>query len=127
MYCWFSGIFQTATEIHLPQHMERIPKSKPVLLFSGELDPVGLRGKGVLSLYSHYKKLGLQDVEYRLYPGGRHEMLHETNRNEVAQDVLNWLMRHMPNTEQQHTEDHGLSHTDTAASMEAHSHQAALF
>lgn len=45
-------------------------------------------------------KLGLRDVEYRLYPGGRHEMLHETNRAEVTLDVLDWLERHMPDNQQ---------------------------
>lgn len=85
--------------------MERIPKHKPVFLFSGELDPVGLRGKGILNLFSQYQKLGLQDVEYRLYPGGRHEMPHETNRKEVAQDVLDWLERHMPDHEQTDEQD----------------------
>ena len=97
---FFRDFFKLLLEIHLPHHMDRIPKHKPVFLFSGELDPVGLRGKGVLNLYSQYKKLDLKDVEYRLYPGGRHEMLHETNRREVSQDVIDWLERHMPGREQ---------------------------
>ncbi|WP_342555033.1 alpha/beta hydrolase [Paenibacillus sp. FSL R7-0652] len=102
---FFRDFFKLLLEIHKPQHMERIPKHKPVFLFSGELDPVGLRGKGILNLFSQYQKLGLQDVEYRLYPGGRHEMLHETNRKEVAQDVLDWLERHMPDHEQTDEQD----------------------
>ncbi|WP_434752153.1 alpha/beta fold hydrolase [Paenibacillus amylolyticus] len=97
---FFRDFFKLLLQIHLPQNMERIPKHKPVFLFSGELDPVGLRGKGVLNLYSQYQKLGLKDVQYRLYPGGRHEMLHETNRTEVARDVLNWLKCHMPHADQ---------------------------
>ncbi|GGH54379.1 alpha/beta hydrolase [Paenibacillus silvae] len=98
---FFRDFFKLLLQIHLPQHMERIPKHKAVFLFSGELDPVGLRGKGVLNLYSQYMKLGLRDVEYRLYPGGRHEMLHETNRAEVTLDVLDWLERHMPDNQQE--------------------------
>ncbi len=42
-----------------------------------------------------YRSLKLQDVEYRLYPDGRHEMLHETNRNEVMSDIVDWLDRHI--------------------------------
>ncbi|MBY0202245.1 Lysophospholipase, alpha-beta hydrolase superfamily [Paenibacillus polysaccharolyticus] len=123
---FFRDFFKLLLEIHLPQHMERIPKHKPVLLFSGELDPVGLRGKGVLNLYSQYQKLGLQDVEYHLYPGGRHEMLHETNRNEVAHDVLSWLKRHMPTIEQQHTQNSSQQDADTVPSFEIQSNQTAL-
>lgn len=59
---------------------------------------MGLFGKGVLSLVEMYRSLELQDIEYRLYPDGRHEMLHETNRDEVMSDIVDWLDRHV-NTE----------------------------
>lgn len=56
---------------------------------------MGLFGKGVLSLVEMYRSLELQDMEYRLYPDGRHEMLHETNRDEVMSDIVDWLDRHV--------------------------------
>ncbi|MEC0126713.1 alpha/beta fold hydrolase [Paenibacillus pabuli] len=93
---FFHDFFKLLLEIHMPRNMKRIPKDKPVYLFSGEQDPVGLHGKGVLNLVSQYRELQLEDIEYRLYPGGRHEMLHETNRTEVAEHVVEWLERHMP-------------------------------
>ena len=39
---------------------------------------------------------GVRDVTLRLYPGGRHEMLNEANRDEVYRDVLSWLERRLP-------------------------------
>jgi len=93
---FFRDFFRLLLEIHLPHNMAGIPKDKPVFLFSGEQDPVGLHGKGVQNLVAQYRKLQLQDIEVRLYPGGRHEMLHETNRAEVTQDILEWLERHLP-------------------------------
>ncbi|HBU84198.1 MAG TPA: alpha/beta hydrolase [Paenibacillus sp.] len=99
---FFRDFFKLLLDIHLPSNMKRIPKDKSVYLFSGEQDPVGLHGKGVLNLVSQYRELQLEDVEYRLYPGGRHEMLHETNRTEVAQHVVEWLERHMPEQSPHH-------------------------
>lgn len=73
------------------RNLDKIPKDLPVFILSGDKDPVGGAGKGVNKLYQAYRKAGLKDVTIKLYPGGRHEMLNEINRNEVMQDVLNWL------------------------------------
>lgn len=74
----------------------KIPRTLPVFLIAGTEDPVGLRGKGVLALARRYKKLGLVDVTWRLYDGARHEVLNETNRDEVARDLVDWLKAHLP-------------------------------
>ncbi|KOY16919.1 alpha/beta fold hydrolase [Paenibacillus xylanivorans] len=110
---FFRDFFKLLLDIHLPRNMKRIPKDKSVYLFSGEQDPVGLHGKGVLNLVSQYRELQLEDIEYRLYPGGRHEMLHETNRTEVAGHVVEWLERHMPDQ----TTHHSTAHAETADSV----------
>ncbi|WP_435921929.1 lysophospholipase [Paenibacillus sp. DYY-L-2] len=91
---FFHGLFGLLREIHRPDRMRLIPKDKPVYIFGGDEDPVGFNGKGVRRLVALYERLGLQDVEVKLYPGGRHEMLNETNRDEVARDTLDWLLRH---------------------------------
>ncbi|WP_159887488.1 alpha/beta hydrolase [Paenibacillus puerhi] len=72
-------------------HLRKIPKDQPVYLFAGDRDPLGSNGKSFLALVRLYRKLGMKDVTYRLYEGGRHEMLNEVNRNEVMQDVQDWL------------------------------------
>ncbi|MNE48292.1 hypothetical protein D3C80_1427470 [compost metagenome] len=76
--------------------MRLIPKDKPVYVFAGGSDPVGLYGEGVRRLILRYEQLGFRDVEFKLYPEGRHEMLNEINRNEVTFDTINWLERHLP-------------------------------
>jgi alpha-beta hydrolase superfamily lysophospholipase len=55
-----------------------------------------MNGQGIPRLAELYKKRGISDVEYKLYPGGRHEMLNEVNRDQVTADVLNWLDQHLP-------------------------------
>ena len=74
-----------------PENEARIPKALPVYVISGEMDPVGAND-GVKVLVQRYQDdLGLVDVSYKIYPGARHEILNETNRDEVHADILNWL------------------------------------
>ena len=62
----------------------------PLLLMSGDMDPVGNYGKGVVKSAEKYKDIGF-DVQLKLYKEGRHEMLNEINRNEVFGDIIAWL------------------------------------
>jgi alpha-beta hydrolase superfamily lysophospholipase len=90
---FYRDFYRGLLDIHRPDHMERIPKGMPILVFAGDLDPVGQMGKGVLQLIDMYRRLGMENVFCKLYPGGRHEMLNETNRDEVTEDVIAWLDR----------------------------------
>jgi alpha-beta hydrolase superfamily lysophospholipase len=78
-------------QIERADHLRRIPQWMPLYVFSGELDPVGDRGRGVRRLLDALRRAGLHDVAHRLYPGARHEMLNETNRDEVQRDLIAWL------------------------------------
>ena len=62
----------------------------PVYVFLGDEDPINNRLEAVRPLIAAYEAAGL-DVTFRVYPGGRHEMLNETNRDEVTADLLDWL------------------------------------
>lgn len=91
-YCDFlEGIFF----LNKAKNIGRIPKNFPVYLFSGTMDPVGNMTKGVLKVYNSLVKAGIKDVSYKFYNGGRHEMLNETNREEVYNDVIAWLNKHL--------------------------------
>ena len=73
------------------KNIAQMNKEKPVYFMSGDGDPVGDYGKGVERAYKAFCDAGLHDVFMRLYPGGRHEMLNETNKEQVYQDILRWL------------------------------------
>jgi alpha-beta hydrolase superfamily lysophospholipase len=90
---FFRDFFRGLLDIHQAKHMKRIPKQLPILLFAGERDPVGRMGKGVIQLLETYRSLGIGQVSCKLYPEGRHEMLNETNRDEVTHDIIEWLNR----------------------------------
>ena len=73
------------------KNVARMKKSLPIYFISGDKDPVGENGKGVIRAYKSFLKAGMGDVTMKLYHDGRHEMLNELNRDEVFQDVLTWL------------------------------------
>jgi alpha-beta hydrolase superfamily lysophospholipase len=76
-----------------PERQRLVPSELPVFLFSGSLDPVGHNTRGVRQLVEAYAEAGLTKVEYTFYPEGRHEMLNESNREEVYADVVQWIER----------------------------------
>ena len=80
-------------ELGKPKNVARIPKDKPIYVFSGALDPVCAAGKGFDRLVASYRKAGLTHVEGKLYADGRHEMFNEVNQDEVLHDLTGWLNR----------------------------------
>lgn len=68
-----------------------LPAELPVLLVSGELDPVGGYGKGVGAVAEKLKATGHTRVTLRVYPDCRHEVLNELNRDRVMEDILAWI------------------------------------
>lgn len=67
--------------------------SLPILLISGQDDPVGDSGKGVQAIYNRMKKTGMENVTMKLFPGARHDLLHEDNSvADAAQEfIAEWL------------------------------------
>jgi len=86
---FFTDLLEGIISINYPANVKRMVKV-PYLLFAGTMDPVGDYGKGVQKIYQMMLSNNHQ-VEMKLYEGGRHEMLNETNKEEVYQDVLGWI------------------------------------
>ncbi len=74
-----------------PAAIARIPATLPIYVFSGSEDPVHGEQEDINRLVAAYRLRGLTKLAYKLYPGGRHEMFNEINRDEVMQDLLAWL------------------------------------
>lgn len=70
-----------------------IRKNLPVLFIAGADDPVGNFGEGVKKAYAQYRQAGIRDVKMKLYPGDRHEILQETDREQVFEDVYQWCQK----------------------------------
>ena len=81
--------------VNTPSHAESVPTGLPMLLASGDRDPVGAMGRGVQRAATLYRRAGVREVAVILYPGGRHELLNETNRDRVTGDILTWIDGHL--------------------------------
>jgi alpha-beta hydrolase superfamily lysophospholipase len=88
---FYYEFFSFLKRLHLSENVSAIPRELPVFIFSGDKDPVGRSGNGIRQLVQLYQTAGLVHIDYKLYPGGRHEMLNEINRDEVMQDVIAWM------------------------------------
>lgn len=86
------GIVDTLRLLGTPK---KLNADVPMLIMIGDEDPLG----GPMSIRkladAYEKRGGLTDVTVTVYPGGRHEMLNETNQAEVRADVIAWLDAHV--------------------------------
>lgn len=88
---FFYDFVKGLQEIEKAENLKKVPLNLPIYIFSGDKDPVGKNGKGVLRLRDRYVNLGVKDVSCKLYKDGRHEMLNEINKDEVVSDILKWI------------------------------------
>jgi alpha-beta hydrolase superfamily lysophospholipase len=85
-------------QIHRRESLDGIRRDLPVYVFSGSADPAGDLGVSPTALLAAYRSLGIEDLEFVLYPDARHETLNETNREEVTGSLVSWLLRHIERT-----------------------------
>ncbi len=87
-----ADLMAMATREMEPDAIAAIPPHLPILLLTGDADPVSNGGSNVRVLEQRMRGAGL-DVEAIYYPGARHEVLNETNREQVHRELLGWLER----------------------------------
>jgi alpha-beta hydrolase superfamily lysophospholipase len=75
-----------------PAVLAGIRPGLPLLLASGSDDPLAGSGQLVELLGQRYRDAGLVDVTVTVYPGARHEIFNESNRDSVTADVVSWLV-----------------------------------
>jgi len=73
---------------------EMMRKDLPLLVVSGEDDPVGNLGAGTTAAAEALRAAGISDVTLKLYKGDRHEILNELDRQQVFEDLYNWFEAH---------------------------------
>ena len=90
----YDALVSTVLYVNQKKHINKIPKDLPILLVSGDQDPVGNLGKGVKYVYNKYVESGITDIECKLFEGLRHEILNEPSKAEVYDFINDWLNRH---------------------------------
>ena len=90
---FYRDFFRGLKSLYTKSYIRGLRKELPVLLVSGEKDPVGDMGKGVKKLYKFYtEKAGMENVSIVLFENSRHEFLNEReNRETKWGTVLNFF------------------------------------
>ena len=90
--------FKILGEANARRWAYKMPAAIPVLLFSGDQDPMGGYGHWVNKIYRRLQRAG-HTVTFLLYPGGRHHMLMETNKEEVFREIYVFLWKYFNYTQ----------------------------
>ena len=87
---FFCSMMEGLTKIHKSKNINKIPSSLPVFFIWGSDDPVGSYGSTIKNLIEIYKSNGLK-VNFKEYPGDRHEILNENDKETVEKDIIEWI------------------------------------
>ena len=93
---FYKSMFKTLKKITNKTELAKIPSASPILITSGEKDPVG--GKNISltkKLFNKYKETGLNLTELKTWQDCRHEVLNETNKEEIFEYILNFINKNI--------------------------------
>jgi alpha-beta hydrolase superfamily lysophospholipase len=87
------AMFAGSRRLADPEQVGAMRSDLPVYLAAGELDPVNGGLTLLTPLAERYEAAGITDLTVRTYTGARHEILNETNKDEVISELTAWLNR----------------------------------
>lgn len=90
----YRGLLEACYYDNRKEHLEKMRQDLPLFLVSGADDPVGDFGRGVERVKKQFEELGIKDLRMKLYEGDRHEILNETDREEVYRDLWDFMREH---------------------------------
>lgn len=93
-YCFtvsgFKGLFGLLTYVSGNEWFDKVPDKLPILFTAGVDDPVGNYSKGVVYVYDKLKNSNHNEIDLKLWPGLRHEILNEKSNKEVYEYISSW-------------------------------------
>ena len=89
----FRTLFKLIDNLYNRENLSKMPKNLPVFFLSGADDPVGDYGKSVELVYQSYKEIGMENVQMKLYPEDRHEILNEVDKEDIYGDIYRWILQ----------------------------------
>lgn len=87
----YHNLLYGISKLYNENYLDNMPKDLPILFVSGDKDPVGNFGKGVLNVLNDFKNIGVKNIRCKLYKDFRHEILNEIGKEEVYNDIINWI------------------------------------
>lgn len=88
----FENLFSLMNETYSLENWEKHNLNMPVLFIAGKEDPCIISKEHFDKAVLFMNLIGYKNITAKLYPGMRHEILNETHKNVVYEDVLNWIM-----------------------------------
>lgn len=92
----YHDLFTLVERVSKKEWANQLPKDLPILLVSGEMDPVGGFGKGVRTVGERIANAGILDLTVKLYPDMRHEILNEIDKETVWKETMEWIEQRLP-------------------------------
>ena len=84
-------LMDTLYYVNQLENVKKTPAKLPILMVSGQNDPVGDLGEGVKKVYHLYEQAGAKDVTYKLYENDRHELVNEPDKEMIFDDIIAWM------------------------------------
>jgi alpha-beta hydrolase superfamily lysophospholipase len=92
---FYNNLFKGISATKKSQHNLKYRKTLPLLILGGQEDPVGNFGKDAMRIHRDFYKQRYQNLSIKIYRG-RHELLHEYNKEEVMVYLLKWMKQNLP-------------------------------
>ncbi len=89
----FKTLSELILRLYKKSNLEKMPKDLKVLITSGASDPVGDYGKAPKAVFDSYKALGMTNVSLKLFDDDRHEILNETDKEQVYAYIYEWIAK----------------------------------
>ncbi len=90
---YFQALFNGLSGIYKKSNLQKLNSKIPMLIYAGSDDPVAGKEQGFMKTLECLR-VYLPDLEWKIYPEGRHEMHNEKNREEVLNDLHTWIKDH---------------------------------
>lgn len=87
----YHDLFELVALVNRREWAQNIRRDLPILLVSGEMDPVGSFGKGVRAVAGRLEEAKIEDLTLILYPEMRHEILNELEKDSVWTEICQWI------------------------------------
>jgi len=87
------NVYRLNKEIYEKKNWNVSHPKMPILFIAGSDDPIIISKQAWEESQTFLKEIGYTNVSGKLYPGGRHEMLNEVNKQEVYEDIIQWIQQ----------------------------------
>ncbi|MHA1584416.1 MAG: alpha/beta fold hydrolase [Promethearchaeota archaeon] len=94
-YGYFAELLKMLKITWNKNNEKKIPTDLPIFMVAGAMDPVSGQTKTIDKLLKRYEKYGIKDLSHKYYSEDHHEIFNEINRDEVSEDVVSWMDKHL--------------------------------